>query len=266
MSDAAFRNGVPRSASASSPPRRGFALRLMAGRAPGKVEAVVAAAVIASVFCVAFLILQMPGPLVVQVRDDANNPVMGAQVGCSSPSGDRRFTALTDVFGEAKWPGLVKGFWRCDLAPPSRFHAPPQEGGAVVEARRPALWRARVERPARMVVRVQRPQGAPRAAVAVRAVCSGGDGASWEARAGVLDGSAILWLPHGRRCRVGLVRPELPARQPGPVARPALECESAPCAEARIASVGEELSAELAPSRDQWEAVRPLPEPDSDAK
>jgi hypothetical protein len=65
---------------------------------------------------------------------------------------------------------------------------------------------------------------------------------------------------------VGLVRPELPARQPGPVARPALECESAPCAEAGIASVGEELSAELAPSRDQWEAVRPLPEPDSDAK
>lgn len=264
MSETAFRNGVPRQSGGGggAAGRRGFAPRLISGRGPGKLEAAVVAAVVAAVFGVAVLLVQMPGPLVVQVRDDRGAPVVGAQVSCTSPTGDRRFSGSTDVFGEAKWPGLAKGPWTCQVTPPVRYHAGSVDGSAVVQARRPAVFQARVERPARLVVQVKRPQGAPRAAVAVRAVCEGDPAASWEARAGVLDGSAILWLPHGRACRVGLVRPELPAAQPGPVPAPRLSCEREPCRDQRAAGVGEELALELTPTAAQWEAARPAPEPD----
>lgn len=261
----ALRNGAYRNGAAAPPSGRPFSLRLRSGR-PGKIEALVVIAVVGAVLGVGFLILQMPGALVVQVRDDAGNAVQDARVSCANPPGDQRHSGLTDVFGEAKWPGLAKGPWRCALVAPERFHAAPQEGSAVVEARHPAFWRAVLERPSRLRVSVRRPAGAPRAAVAVRAVCPAADGSSppqsWEARAGVLDGTALLWLPHGRTCRAGLVRPELPARQPGPVARPLLGCDDEPCTAPVQGGVGQELTAQLEPTRAQWEAVRPPPEPD----
>jgi hypothetical protein len=262
-----FRNGTYKNGAGTPPNGRPFSLRLRSGRLPSKIEALVVSAVIAAVFGVAWLIVQMPGALVVQVHDDAGNAVPDARVACTSPAGDQRHSGLTDVFGEAKWPGLSKGPWRCELLPPERFHASPQEGSAVVEARHPAFWRAVVERPASFRVTVQRPPGAPRAAVAVRAVCPPPEGApplaqSWEARAGLLDGRALLWLPHGRSCRAGLVRAELPAKQPGPVTRPLLDCGNEPCTEPIEGGVGQELAAQLAPTREQWEAVRPPPEPD----
>ncbi|GAC1345514.1 MAG: hypothetical protein NVSMB23_21760 [Myxococcales bacterium] len=261
---AVFPNGAYKNGAAAASGGRSFSLRLRSG-SPGKVEALVVLAVVAAVFGVAFLIVQMPGALVVQVRDDAGNPVPDARVACANPAGDQRHSGITDTFGEAKWPGLAKGPWRCELLPPERFHAPRQEGTAVVEPRHPAFWRAVVERPARVRVAVRRPAGAPRAAVAVRAVCPAEDAGSpqsWEARAGVLDGTALLWLPHGRSCRAGLVRPELPSRQPGPVTHPVLSCDDGPCTGPLQGSVGEELSAQLAPTRAQWEAVRPPVEPD----
>src|SRR5438270_282276 len=86
----------------------------------------------------------------------------------------------------------------------------------------PWFWSYRC--PARIVVQVVRPQGAPRAKVAVRAVC-GSD--TWEARAGLLDGRAVLFVPHGKPCEVGLVRPELPGD--GPVTQAAIDCAAQPC-------------------------------------
>ena len=266
MSDGTSRNGVPRAeeqpGGAARRRGRAFSLRLIADRAPGKIEAAVAAAVIGAVFGVAWLVVEMPGPLVVQVRDDAGGAVVSALVACESPSGEQSFHGVTDVFGEAKWPGLTKGAWRCEVTPPPRYHAQPQRGGAVVEARRPATWRAQFERPARLIVRVKRPSGAPRAAIAVRAVCAGDPVESWETRAGVLDENAIVWLPHGRSCRIGLVRPELPAREPGPVTQPVLDCEREPCTGPLLGGVGAELAAELDPSAAQWQALRPEPEPE----
>ena len=263
MSNGTFRNGVPRT-EALEPRRRAsaFSLRLGGDRIPGKIEAAVAAAVICAVFGVAWLIVEMPGPLVVQVRDDADNPVVSALVACESPSGEQTFHGVTDVFGEAKWPGLKKGPWRCEVNPPLRYHAQAQRGSAVVEARRPATWRAQFERPARVIVRVKRPSGQPRAAVAVRAVCEGDPVESWEARAGVLDENAILWLPHGRTCRAGLVRAELPLREPGPVTKSVLDCEHEPCTGPLLGGVGADLADELDPTAAQWEAVRPEPEPE----
>jgi hypothetical protein len=267
-SGAFYLNGTYKNGAGTPPDGHRFSLRLRSGRLPSKIEALVVSAVIAAVFGVAWLIVQMPGALVVQVHDDAGNAVPDARVACTSPTGDQRHSGLTDVFGEAKWPGLLKGPWRCEVLPPERFHESRQEGSAVVEARHPAFWRAVVERPASLRVTVRRPPGAPRAAVAVRAVCPPTEGApplleqSWEARAGLLDGRALLWLPHGRSCRAGLVRPELPAKQPGPVTRPLLDCGNEPCTDPIQGGVGQELTVQLAPTREQWEAVRPPPEPD----
>ena len=109
-------------------------------------------------------------------------------------------------------------------------------------------------------MQVVRPQGAPRAKVAVRAVC-GTD--AWEGRAGLLDGMATLFIPTGKACRVGLVRPELPAD--GPVPTTKLECASEPCTAEMIGGVGQALNAVLKPTAEQWATVRPSPEPESAA-
>jgi hypothetical protein len=199
----------------------------------------------------------MPGPLVVHVQDDLKEPIKEARVRCTSPDGKTTFVGLTDAFGEAKWPGLDKGAWKCEVTAPPRFHAPMETGFATVVARHPTIWTTVIERPARVVVQVVRPQGAPRAPMAVRAVC-GGD--TWEGRAGLLDGRATLYIPSGKPCRAGLVRPELP--YDGPVAQPVLECGAQPCTGELHGSVGEELTATLKPTLEQWTLARPPLEPE----
>jgi hypothetical protein len=144
------------------------------------------------------------------------------------------------------------------VTPPDRFHSAVRTGFVPVVPRKPAMWTTVVERPARVVVQVVRPQGAPRAKVAVRAVC-GGD--AWEGRAGLLDGLATVFIPTGKPCRVGLVRPELQGDGPATTAR--LECAAAPCTGEMIGGVGQALSAVLKPSAEQWAAVRPPIEPDA---
>jgi hypothetical protein len=91
----------------------------------------------------------------------------------------------------------------------------------------------------------------------VRAVCGA---ETWEARAGLIDGRATLFVPHGVPCRAGLVFPELPAD--GPSTQSKLDCAAQPCTDSITGGVGQELSATLTPSADQWAAVRPPPEPD----
>ena len=91
----------------------------------------------------------------------------------------------------------------------------------------------------------------------MRAVCGG---ETWEARAGLIDGRALLFVPHGAPCRVGLVRPELPGD--GPSTQRTLACDTEPCTGELTAGVGEELSLTLKPTAGQWAAVRPPPEPD----
>jgi hypothetical protein len=246
-------DGVPARHSGSFEPR-------FASRVPGWLEGTVVGAVFVLIAVILWLVLQNPGPLVVQVIDDARHPVIDARVKCAGPGG-KEFVGLTDVFGEAKWPGLAKGAWRCEALPPPRFFANPQQGFATVIARKPATWMAMFERPGRAAVEVVRPKGAVRGALAVRAVCDGGD--TWEARAGVLDGRATLWIPHGARCRVGLVRPELPRTAPGPVTDSKLSCDTAPCSPEISASVGEQVDVTLRPTPEQWAQARPPPEPDS---
>ncbi|MFL5311142.1 MAG: hypothetical protein ACJ79H_11875 [Myxococcales bacterium] len=254
-----MRNGVQARAPAAFEPRFGSGV-------PAKLEGALAAAVIAAVLAIFYwLLVKLPGPLVVHVEDDTHQGVMNAKVVCEGPDG-KRFSGLTDVFGEAKWPGLAQGAWRCEALAPAKFHTATMVGYATVVPRKPAMWMARLERPAAAVVQVVRPRGEPRAAPAVRALCQQAPGEdappTWEARAGLLDGRATLYLPHGRACRVGLVRPELPAAQPGPVADAKLACEAGPCTPELRGGVGEELQVVLAPSRAQWEAARPPPEPD----
>src|SRR5207245_3392842 len=186
---------------------------------PAKIEGAMAAAVIAAVLAIFYwLLVKLPGPLVVHVEDDTHQGVMNAKVVCEGPDG-KRFSGLTDVFGEAKWPGLAQGAWRCEALPPPKFHTGTVVGHATVVPRKPAMWMARLERPATAVVQVVRPQGEPRAPPAVRALCQQAAGEDapppWEARPGLLAGRAPLYLPHGRACRVGLTRPELPPGQPG---------------------------------------------------
>lgn len=227
------------------------------GRGPAKLEGVVVALVFAGVIAILGYLVQMPGPLVVHVQDDTKDPIKGAQVRCTSPDGGTSFSGPSDVFGEAKWPGLSKGPWRCEVRPPDRFHAGVEVGYATVAARHPAMWTVAIERPARLNVQVVRPKTAPRAPMAVRAVC--GDDA-WEARAGVLDGLAVLYLPHGKACRAGLVRPELPF-DGRPTSR-ALDCGELPCTQELRGGVGEALQATLRPTLAQWTAARPALEPD----
>jgi len=254
-----MRNGVHARGSAAFEPR-------FRSGAPAKVEGALVAAVIAAVLAIFYyLLVKLPGPLVVHVEDDTHQGIMNAKVVCEGPDG-KRFSGLTDVFGEAKWPGLAHGGWRCEALPPPKFHTGTLVGYATVVPRKPAMWLARVERPASAVVQVVRPRGEPRAAPAVRAVCQAVPGEdappSWEARAGLLDGRATLFLPHGRACRIGLTRPELPAGAPGPVTDARLACESAACTPELRGGVDEELHVVLAPSPRQWEAARPPPEPE----
>ena len=231
-----------------------------ASSVPGWLEGTVVAAVFVLIAVILWLVVQNPGPLVVQVIDDAKHAVIDARVKCTGPDG-KEFTGLTDVFGEAKWPGLAKGAWKCEAQPPRRFFVGPQQGYASVIARKPATWVAMFERPGRAAVEVIRPKGAVRAALAVRAVCEAGD--TWEARVGVLDGRATLWIPHGSRCRVGLVRPELARANPGPVTDSKLACGTLPCSPEISALVGEQIDVTLRPTPEQWEQARPPPEPDS---
>jgi hypothetical protein len=245
-----MKNGVGRQ-------HAGFTPWFWSYRLPAKFEAVVVLAVFAGVVAILALLFRMPGPLVVHVQDDKKEGIMGAGVSCISPDGQSSHGGITDVFGEAKWPGLAKGPWKCVVTPPERFHAPVQAGYVTVVPRKPAMWTAVVERPGRIVVQVARPQGQPRAKVAVRAVCGS---ETWEARAGVLDGLATLYVPSGKPCRVGLVRPELPGD--GPVTEARLDCSAHPCTREITAGVGQRIDVALTPTSEQWAAVRPPPEPD----
>jgi hypothetical protein len=218
-----------------------------------RIEAAIVACVFAGVLAIMVFLFRMPGPLVVHVQDDLRQPVQGARVRCTSPDGQTSYAGATDVFGEAKWPGLAKGPWKCEVTPPERFHGGEITGFATVAARHPAMWTATVERPGRIVVDVARPPSAPRAPVAVRAVCA--DGETWEARAGLLDGRAVLYVPHGAICRAGLVRPELPGE--GPSTQKALDCAAQPCTGELSAGVGQQVDAKLTPTAQQWMAVRP---------
>jgi hypothetical protein len=238
--------------------RPGFTPWFWSYRLAARLEALVVICVFAGVIAIMVMLVQTPGPLVVHLQDDTRQPVRNARVRCISPDGATTYAGMTDVFGEAKWPGLTKGAWKCEVTPPPSFHAETETGFATVVARHPAVWTATVERPARIRVEVKRPKGSARAAVAVRAVCAGGG--NWETRAGVLDGSALLFVPHGSSCRVGLVRPELPGG--GPVPNAVLDCEHEPCTKELSGGVGQELEAHLEPTPAQWEAVRPPVEPD----
>ncbi len=83
---------------------------------------------------------------------------------------------------------------------------------------------------------------------------------TWEARAGLLDGRAVLWVPPGRSCHAGLVRPEIPGD--GPVTQAAVDCAAQPCTGELSGGVGQTSEAVLKPTAEQWNAVRPPPEPD----
>jgi hypothetical protein len=273
--------------------RHGFTPWFWSGRLAAKIEAAIVVCVFAVVIAIMGLLFEMPGPLVVHLQDDRREAVKGANVRCTSPDGATSYAGTTDVFGEAKWPGLAKGAWKCEVTPPPKYHAEVATGFATVVARHPAMWTTSVERPGRILVQVVRPQGAPRAPVAVRAVCGREERASpatggarraeqtreeraspatggarraeqtietWEARAGLLDGRAMLFVPHGKECRVGLVFPELPGE--GPSTKAKLDCDQQPCAGPLTAGVGEETNATLKPTLEQWMAIRPPIEPE----
>lgn len=225
-----------------------------------RIEAVVVVCVFAGVIAIMAFLFKMPGPLVVHVQDDRREPIKNARVRCTSPDGATSYAGITDVFGEAKWPGLAKGPWKCEVTAPDRFHAAVNVGYATVVPRHPAMWITSFERPARILVQVVRPEGAPRAAVAVRAVCGGTPPATWEGRAGLLDGRAQLFVPAGRACRAGLVRAELPGD--GPVTQARLDCAAQPCTGELTAGVGQALDAVLRPTLGQWSAIRPPAEPE----
>ena len=248
-----------------TPPRRGsFAMR-MSNPLPGTIEGVLAVTIILGIFAVALLVLRVPGPLVVQVEDDLRHPVMGARVKCTGPERMGLFTGITDSFGEAKWPGLQKGPWKCEAIPPDLFYGETQFGATVVGARAPAIVKLRIERSVHLQVEVLRPKGAIRSAVAVRAVCeatASSPAVAWEARTAVLGGPAVLWIPPGRKCRAGLVHPELGARKAGLSPRVTLECDLLPCSGDLEAGVGGHLEAQLAPTDAQWLEARPALEPD----
>ena len=249
-----MKNGVGRQ-------HAGFTPWFWSYRLAAKIEAVVVVCVIAGVIAILALLFRMPGPLVVHVQDEKKEAIMSARVRCTSPDGQTSHAGSTDVFGEAKWPGLARGPWTCEVTPPDRFHSPVQTAVVTVVPRKPAMWTTVVERPARILVEVVRPQGQPRAKVAVRAVC-GSD--TWESRAGLVDGLATLFVPHGKPCRVGLVRPELAGD--GPVAQARLDCSLAPCSQELTGGVGETRNVVMKPTSEQWAAVRPAPEPEAAAE
>ena len=121
------------------------------GRLIAKVEGLIVALVFVGVFTIFGYLVFMPGPLVVHVQDDLHEAVKGAKVRCTAPDGSKSYAGLTDVFGEAKWPGLEKGPWKCEVTPPEHFHGEQQTGYATVVSRHPALWGATLERPPALV-------------------------------------------------------------------------------------------------------------------
>ncbi len=244
-----------------------FSPRLTADLLPGRFEFLIALIVVGSVFGVAWLIFEMPGPLDVQVVDDLGAPVMGARVSCSDARGERKFSGISDVFGETKWPGLTKEMWFCEARPPDRFHGAMQDGSAPVHARSPATVRFRFERPVHVNIQVKRPHGAARSAVAVRAVCPAtqtAPEARWEARASILSGNTLLWLPFGRECRAGLVKPSLPTEQGAIALSSELDCTNEPCTGLLSANIGGDIDTSIEPTLEQWNAVRPPPRPDDE--
>jgi hypothetical protein len=227
-------------------------------RLAARLEAAVVICVFAGVLVIMGILFQQPGPLVVHLSDDVHVPVKNARVRCTSPDGATSYAGMTDVFGEAKWPGLQKGPWKCEITPPALFHSATVTGFATVASRHPAVWNAMIDRPTHLLVEVVRPTGAPRAAVAVRAVCGS---ETWEARSGLLDGRTTLYVPHGQACRVGLVRAELDGS--GPVSSTELDCSNQPCKDGLNGGIAQELNVKFIPTRDQWEAIRPPAEPDA---
>src|SRR3954464_6744110 len=159
-----MKNGVDRK-------RAGFTPWFWSYRMAARLEAAVVICVFAGVIAIMGILFQMPGPLVVHVQDDLKEPVQGARVRCTSPDGQTTHAGITDVFGEAKWPGLAKGPWKCEVTPPDRFHGGVTTGYATVVSPHPARWTTAIEPPGRISVQVARPEGAPRAKLAVRAVC-----------------------------------------------------------------------------------------------
>src|SRR5213595_1232948 len=79
-----------------------------------RIEAAIVACVFAGVIAIMLFLFNMPGPLVVDLQE----PIKGARVRCTSPDGAVSYAGATDVFGEAKWPGLTKGPWTCEVTPP----------------------------------------------------------------------------------------------------------------------------------------------------
>jgi hypothetical protein len=255
------RNGVEK------PPRRAFPLRLVSSEIPGRIELVIATIVVATVFGVAFLIFNLPGPLVVHVHDEAGGNVMGARVSCEDAAGLHHFSGITDVFGETKWPGLEKVLWSCRILPPDRFQLLEQYGTTTVRSRSPATVEVRIERPLHVNVTVKRPKGSPRARPAVRAICPATQTApemAWEARASVLTGNTELWLPFGRACRAGLAQPQLTERPAGLVPNPTLDCSAFPCTPIFSGASAKSLDFTLEPTDLQWANAKPPPDPEAD--
>ncbi len=233
----------------------------------GRLEAAVVVVTFVAVIAILIVLVQAPGALVVHVQDDSKEALAFAKVRCTSPDGAQSFAGQTDVFGEAKWPGLVKGPWRCQVEAPLRYQARLRTGLATVVSRSPAIWVTTFERPFRVRVKIARPTGSPRAPLAVRAVCKtdlskGEAAASWETRISILDNQAMLFVPPGKRCQVGLVHPELSVGE-GPVALPELACGEFPCVEVPEGGAGEIREITLLPTAVQWEALRPPPVPDA---
>jgi len=254
------RNGV-------EPPRRrrAFPLRLVSSELPGRIELGIASVVLAAVFGVAFLIFNMPGPLVIEAHDDTGLPVMGARVTCTDALGKKEYSGITDVFGETKWPGLEKGMWSCRALPPDRFQGGEEDGSAQVRSRTPATVRVRFDRPLHLDVTVKRPHGSPRAKMAVRAICPATQTAAeaaWESRASAISGNAVLWLPFGRACRAGLVAPSLAADRAGLVEHAPLDCDKLPCSPVFSAPSGGSIDVTLEPTAAQWDLVRPPLDPE----
>jgi hypothetical protein len=222
-----------------------------------KVEAAVAIGVIAGVIGVFIYLVQIPGALLVRLVDDKKMPVSKARAECRHPSG-LTMAGFTDVFGEAKFPGLESGQWTCEVQPPERFFSPVLKGTATVAPRNPAAVELVAARGVEVEASVVRPEGAPRATPTIRAVCEGGTG--WEARAGLLDGAALLYVPRDSKCRLGLVR-GAPGYANGVPDQLVLDCSALPCTDVQ-GKPGARLYARLKPTAEQWQLARPPPEPD----
>ena len=228
-----------------------------------KLEAVVAVLVIGGVVAVFVYLVQIPGALVVRLMDDKHQPVAKAQTRCHHAESGLSMSGQTDVFGEVKFPGMQKGVWTCEVQPPDRFFSPLLTGSAKVSPRYPAAVELTAPRGVEVEVFVQRPDGAPRDSPAVRAVCAPSRGlpaSGWEARAGLLDSTAILHLPRDSACNVGLL-PGAPGWFNGPPDRAELDCTTLPCAPV-TGQPGARVVVRLKPTRAQWDAARPPPEPD----